>query len=74
LAVVAVGEAFGVAVIAAAAAEVVLLDGVADFAVYCCCQWRKLLTLWESHRSLLVLGTTNLTTDGVCVGVLTHKV
>jgi len=37
LAVVAVVEAFVVAVIAAAATEVVLLDGVADFAFYCCC-------------------------------------
>jgi len=33
----AVVEAFVVAVIAAAAAEVVLFDGVADFAFYCCC-------------------------------------
>jgi len=37
LAVVLVVEAFMVAVIAAAAVEVVILDGVADFASYCCC-------------------------------------
>jgi len=35
--VVAVVEAFVVAVTAAAAAEVLLFDGVADFAFYCCC-------------------------------------
>jgi len=37
LAVVAVVKAFVVVVIGAAAAEVVLLDGVADFTSYCCC-------------------------------------
>jgi len=37
LAVVAVVEDFVVAVITAAAAEVVLLDGLADFAFYFCC-------------------------------------